>query len=1091
MYQLFLCKVRFCLLELRRGNCANDGSRHHDANQPPATDIGTTDQPAAPSESELETDSLEQDAESMKGVSISDNLAPPQECSTIPQLDNRSPVVESGTQQLAGHAQLSDAATIPSSDPEHPRATSLSRNLTTSPPFTPLSSTPFRWGEVSGHILYQNIITAYEEQVSWRKNIFSPPTGHAGTDFVKEHTRLLRAYKDKTPLERVALWAIMVMPGLLLQKPYATAGSKEFSKHLARRLVLWKAGKIKELLDEARTIQSRLPAYDTQKGMTSHKLNRRFASLVSKGNIHAAISLITEYNKGGILDLTPEVRSSLDAKHPKAQPASPDVLLRGETPAINPILFECLTDVTIRNTALAIQGAAGPSMADSYVWRRMLVSFKAASNELCGAVADVARRLATEHVDPLGIKPLLNNRLIPLDKNPGVRPIGIGETLRRIIGKAVMTVLKKDIMLAAGVTQVCAGHPAGCEAAIHALRNIFQDMDTDAVLLIDADNAFNRLNRTVALHNVQYTCPPLATIAANFYRSPSRLFVTGGMELSSAEGTTQGCPLSMALYALSVIPLIDKCRNTATSNCSAATQVWFADDAAAGGRLEALHRFWMLLVQHGPAYGYFPKSSKTFLVVKPGQNADAERAFSGTGVQLTDDAPNLEHKAGQRHLGAAVGSTEYVASYLEEKVACWSKQVNQLTDVASTEPHAAYAAFVFGLRHRWTFVQRTMPTADEHMDPLKNAIRSRLVPTLTKHELNDLEMELVSLPARYGGMSFNDPVTDSSTKHTESLECTAILTSLLVDGATELPVGGDLDQDAKAAIKARHRTALREKADNIQSRLPDPQRHAMELAREKGGSSTLTTIPISEHGFCFDVKSDFHDHVHLRYCWPPDNLPPTCPCGANFTIDHAQICKLSGFIHMRHNDPTTFLAQCMKEVHQDVELEPPLQPLSGETFRHLTANTEPDARADIRVRGFWTNSRNAFFDTRVFYPHARSYQSRSLPSLYKRFESEKKREYGERINTVEHGSFTPLVFSACGGMGHEATVVVRKLASALASKRRETYSRVINWLRCRLSFSLARSAIRCVRGSRSIRCKNPSTLAPVDLVCAEAHFDLY
>ena len=340
-------------------------------------------------------------------------------------------------------------------------------------------------------------------------------------------------------------------------------------------------------------------------------------------------------------------------------------------------------------------------------------------------------------------------------------------------------------------------------------------------------------------------------------------------------------------------------------------------------------------------------------------------------------------------------------------------------------------------------------------------------------------------------VSFNDPVTDSSTKHTESLECTAILTSLLVDGATELPVGGDLDQDAKAAIKARHRTALKEKADNIQSRLPDPQRRAMELAREKGGSSTLTTIPISEHGFCFDVKSDFHDHIHLRYCWPLDNLPPTCPCGADFTIDHAQICKLSGFIHMRHNDPTTFLAQCMKEVHQDVELEPPLQPLNGETFRHLTANTDPDARADIRVRGFWTNSRNAFFDTRVFYPHARSYQSRSLPSLYKRFESEKKREYGERINTVEHGSFTPLVFSACGGMGHEATVVVRKLASALASKRRETYSRVINWLRCRLSFSLARSAIRCVRGSRSIRCKSPSSLAPVDLVCAEAHFDLY
>ncbi len=294
-------------------------------------------------------------------------------------------------------------------------------------------------------------------------------------------------------------------------------------------------------------------------GLTSHKLNRRFRAFVSKGNIHAAISLITKNNKGGVLELTPEVRS------------------------------------TVRRSALATQGSAGPSMADSYIWRRMLVSFKAASNNLCCAVAGVARRLATEHVDPLGLTALLNNRLVPLDKNTGVRPVGIGETLRRIIGKSVMTVLQKDIMHAAGVTQVCAGHPAGCEAAIHALRNVFTALDTEAVLLVDADNAFNRLNRAVALQNVRHTCPPLATIAINFYRTSSHLFVTGGMELSSEEGTTQGCPLSMALYAVSIIPLINKSRDTATMDCNPVTQVWYADDAAAGGALKALHRFWNLL----------------------------------------------------------------------------------------------------------------------------------------------------------------------------------------------------------------------------------------------------------------------------------------------------------------------------------------------------------------------------------------------------------------------------------------------------------------------------------------------------------------
>ena len=104
-------------------------------------------------------------------------------------------------------------------------------------------------------------------------------------------------------------------------------------------------------------------------------------------------------------------------------------------------------------------------------------------------------------------------------------------------------------MHAAGLTQVCAGHPTGCEAAIHALRTYtgFEALDTDAVLLNNADNAFNRLNSAVALHNIWYTCPPLATIAINSCRSPSCLFVLGGMKILPEEGTTQGCPLSIAL----------------------------------------------------------------------------------------------------------------------------------------------------------------------------------------------------------------------------------------------------------------------------------------------------------------------------------------------------------------------------------------------------------------------------------------------------------------------------------------------------------------------------------------------------------------
>ncbi len=109
-------------------------------------------------------------------------------------------------------------------------------------------------------------------------------------------------------------------------------------------------------------------------------------------------------------------------------------------------------------------------------------------------------------------------------------------------------------------------------------------------------------------------------------------------------------------------------------------------------------------------------------------------------------------------------------------------------------------------------------------------------------------------------------------------------------------------------MRQSHEVSLKVKADDLQRRLPEAQQCAMAQAREKGGSSTITTIPVAEHGFFFDAKADFHDHVHLRYCWPLDNLPSFCPCGDRFTVDHAQICKVSSFIHMRHNDPTDFLA---------------------------------------------------------------------------------------------------------------------------------------------------------------------------------------
>ena len=146
------------------------------------------------------------------------------------------------------------------------------------------------------------------------------------------------------------------------------------------------------------------------------------------------------------------------------------------------------------------------------------------------------------------------------------------------------------------------------------------------------------------------------------------------------------------------------------------------------------------------------------------------------------------------------------------------------------------------------------------------------------------------LPARFGGMSFDDPVVDSGCKHADSIECTANLSQQILVNGTGVMQSIELESEKKVTVWQRHAASLKVKANDLQRHIPEAQKRAMAQVCEKGGSSTLTTIPVAEHGFSFDVKAGFHDHIHFRYCWPLDNLPYICPCGERYTVDHAQMC---------------------------------------------------------------------------------------------------------------------------------------------------------------------------------------------------------
>ena len=223
-----------------------------------------------------------------------------------------------------------------------------------------------------------------------------------------------------------------------------------------------------------------------------------------------------------------------------------------------------------------------------------------------------------------------------------------------------------------------------------------------------------------------------------------------------------------------------------------------------------------------------------------------------------------------------------------------------------------------------------------------------------------------------------------------------------------------------------------------------------------------------EHGFLLS-KRDFTDAIALHYGWPLKDTPTKCPCGASFSVDHAMVCSLGGLPTVRHNEVRDLVGTLLTEVCHSVALEPVLVPLSGQKFEAKTTTTCDEARADVQAAGFWTRGEDAYFDVRVFHPDASSYLAKSPADLFHMHEQRKRLQYQERIINVDHGSFAPLVFSTAGAAGPTAEHFLRRLAGKLSDRDNLSYSCVMSWHRCRLSFALLRSAILCVHGSRSCR----------------------
>lgn len=217
-----------------------------------------------------------------------------------------------------------------------------------------------------------------------------------------------------------------------------------------------------------------------------------------------------------------------------------------------------ITADTVTEVVAKLSGTGGPGGVDSIALQQWLLKYGVQNHGLREAVVEFTRWMANDTSPWVAIRALMANRLMTLNKCPGVRPVGIGEFWRRLFAKCVLKVVGTEAKEACGSAQLCTYLKADIKGAVHAVRAMWNrsaDNEEWGFLLVDAANVFNAGNRTVILWTVRHRYPSGDRFSFNCYYHWFQLMIRSkygyaGHWLTCQEGVTQGYRLSMILYGI-------------------------------------------------------------------------------------------------------------------------------------------------------------------------------------------------------------------------------------------------------------------------------------------------------------------------------------------------------------------------------------------------------------------------------------------------------------------------------------------------------------------------------------------------------------
>jgi hypothetical protein len=372
---------------------------------------------------------------------------------------------------------------------------------------------------------------------------------------------------------------------------------------------------------------------------------------MQEGQVGKAVKAL---NSDGIADITNQVVQEMQRKHP---PDNPPTL--PDSPAPTPLQFTAAE--TLKALLSFPRGtAAGPSnLRVEHLLNAVSCPSPTIGDSTLQSLTSVINVLMCGNVPP-SIAPFLSGaNLFPLKKkNGGLRPIAVGEVLRRWTSKCAAQSATKDCLSFLLPSQLGVGMSNACEAVIHAVSAILSDSSTLSTakntLLVDLINAFNNVDRTHLLQTVRQYAPGLSAWVELSYGHQAVLRL-GKHTLLSCRGVQQGDPLGPLLFSLCLQPLLIRIQEDVPG---LQLHAWYLDDGTFVGTQDQLSRVVDLLESEGPSLGFVLSKEKS-VIWNPDHPDGAPSSIRGITVSAHD---------GVELLGSPIGSEAFCKASLAKKL---------------------------------------------------------------------------------------------------------------------------------------------------------------------------------------------------------------------------------------------------------------------------------------------------------------------------------------------------------------------------------------------------------------------------------------